>query len=142
MDRTALVTPDNGRGVILIESRSREQIIFPSKPVRSLKRFHLIFHSIHQNVIIRKERRKLNEDFPQQGIVISWRSVQWEVHREVHLKQVTDLVADCCLKANLYVLWNCLIFFYSISKISIPDVEDRNYNGHNEEHCLKSTSHR
>ena len=32
-------------------------------------------------------------------------------------------------------------FFYSISKISIPDVEDRNYNCHNEEHYLKSASH-
>ena len=45
LDRTALVTPGNGLGVILKGVRSREQVILPFKSVGTLTRFHYIFLS-------------------------------------------------------------------------------------------------
>ena len=56
-NRTVLVPPGNGRGVIviLIGDRSSEQVILPYKSVRTLARFHIIFLIVqHQKVIIKK----------------------------------------------------------------------------------------
>ena len=75
LDRTALVTPGNGHGVILIPSFSTEQVILPSKSVSTLARSHLIFLS-SRNVFMKEGKKENNEDIPQQGAVVSWLSVQ------------------------------------------------------------------
>ena len=143
-NRTVLVPPGNGRGVIviLIGDRSSEQVILPYKSVRTLARFHIIFLIVqHQKVIIKKGKTETKWRFSsaRTGYILAQRTVRSTSgsQSQTSCGSRSWLLSD----RKLVCSGEIYDYFYSIRKISLSDVEERSCDGHNEEHYLKSAFH-